>query len=796
MFVFQFYKINYRVLASILILAAAMVTGCNSLKTETPEPVDASAREDPRVRPAQTLGNQIHAVEVEFLDNHIGVRIKGKHKLAYTSIKQDFPFGVAIYLPETGIDPDFISPGAVEDPVASIRTVYADQKQTTAKVEILLNQDIPYEVKEHGNDLQVVLFTDQTGADHPSQDSVSPAGKTADADPGPQKLSVKTSAVKETMASKPVVSRQPAVMTDIGFNITESGHADIQVETSYPVQYETIWQSENKLYLKLFNTRIPEHHQRPLLTKYFKAAVERILPGPGTDNSQDAEIEIMIREKVPFRVVQDQRRISLRFDPASIEPPRFKKAAQPVHMLQTDKKKLPEDGGAASGIRPIVTALVEQPSQPELSLVENWKAVLGLDEPEYTGEKIKLDFYDTDIKNVFRILRSVSGLNFAIDKDVQGKVTMTLEKPIPWDQVLDLVLKMNGLGKKMEGNVIRIATVQTLKQEEQDLQDAIAARKNALEQKKSLEPLVTEYIPINYSDAQADIQPHIASLLTPDRGNISVDQRTNMIIVTDTREKVDQIREMIFRLDTVTPQIMIEARVVEVTKDFSRSIGIGWGLTNDAAISSGFVNDTNVSVNNPSGTGITGDFSFFRLFGSSSMALNAKLAASEAQGDVRIVSSPRILTLDNKKAKIKQGVEFAYLERDDAGGSSVKFKNIDLLLEVTPHVTPDKRISMRVFLTKNDISSITASGAPTLATNETETELLVNNNDTVVIGGIVKTTKNRDVDGLPFLTGIPILGNMLFGTTQKQDNRNELLIFLTPSIVQLEQKRNISQSDN
>ncbi|MFO8239463.1 MAG: hypothetical protein R6T90_00510 [Dissulfuribacterales bacterium] len=159
MFFFQFYKINYRVLASILILAAAMVAGCNSLKTETPEPVDTSAREDPGVITAQTLGNQIHAVEVESLDNHIGIRIKGKHKLAYTSIKQGFPFGVAIYLPETGIDPDFISPGTVEDPVASIHTVYADQKQTTAKVEILLNQDVPYEVKEYGNDLQVVLFT-------------------------------------------------------------------------------------------------------------------------------------------------------------------------------------------------------------------------------------------------------------------------------------------------------------------------------------------------------------------------------------------------------------------------------------------------------------------------------------------------------------------------------------------------------------------------------------------------------------------------------------------------------------
>jgi type IV pilus assembly protein PilQ len=417
--------------------------------------------------------------------------------------------------------------------------------------------------------------------------------------------------------------------------------------------------------------------------------------------------------------------------------------------------------------------------------------------PEYSGEKIKLDFYDTDIKNVFRILRSVSGLNFAVDKDVQGKVTMTLEKPVPWDQVLDLVLKMNGLGKKMEGDVVRIATVQTLRQEEKDEQDAIAAKKKALEQKKSLEPLVTEYIPINYADAQTDIQPHITSLLTPERGTISVDQRSNMVIVTDTREKVDQVQEMIYRLDTVTPQIMIEAKIVEVTKEFSRNFGVNWNLTNDPAVSSGFVNDVNVSVNNPLNDGISsGDFSFFRLFGSSRLALNAKLAASEVQGDVRIVSSPRILTLDNKKARIKQGMEYAYLERDDAGGSSVQFKDVDLLLEVTPHVTPDDRISMRVFLTKNDIAGFTPSGVPTLTTNETETELLVNDNDTVVIGGIVKTTVNREKNGLPFLTGIPVLGNMLLGSDSKEDTRNELLIFLTPSIVQLEQKRSHLRSSD
>ncbi|MCK5835902.1 MAG: type IV pilus secretin PilQ, partial [Desulfobacula sp.] len=536
--------------------------------------------------------------------------------------------------------------------------------------------------------------------------------------------------------------------------------------------------------LNLYNTKIPSHHQRPLLTRYFNSAVESIEPKIIPGKPEDSRVEINIRDQVPYQVVQDQTTIRMVFEPSDVEPPVFNKARKEL-VSGTAKTKI-NSATALEG-----NGIKKNNSDKQ----ESETLIPGQSPPQYTGEKIKLDFYETDIKNVFRILRSVSGLNFAIDKDVQGKVTMTLEDPVPWDQVLDLSLKMNGLGQKKEGNVVRIATLETLKNEEQILQDAIAAKKKSLEQKKSFEPLFTEYIPINYSDAKADISPHLEQILTKDRGRLSVDQRTNMIIITDTQAKIDKAQEIIYRLDTVTPQIMIEAKVVEVTKEFSRSLGLGWNLSNAAGTTSGFVDDFNVSVNQPSGSGVNLDFSFFRLFGSSVAALNAQLEASEEQGEVRIVSSPRILTLDNKKAKIKQGLEYAYLERDDAGGSSIKFKDIDLLLEVTPHVTPDKRISMTLYLTKNDIAGVTATGVPTLATNEAETELLVNNNDTVVIGGVVKTSKNKNNSGLPFLSGIPILGS-LFGTDTKADNRNELLIFLTPSIVQLEQKRNARTSSS
>ena len=764
------------------VLALFLMAGCATHKVENVTSENAAAQTTETAAPAEETGTDsprtVEGISVNAGPDAFEVWIQGSENLEYTSIKQSFPFAVSVYLPDTVL----VSGGGPQEVndsrVSSIKTGYADKDKTTVKVEILLNQDLAYQVEEDGTRLGIIL----KGGDTSERESVA-----AEIEDAPTALSDTPGVNEEDL----VIPAGPADLTDIEFDTRETGNSNIRIKTSHPVRYETVQSGPDELHLVLYNTKIPVHHQRPLLTRYFNSAVERVDPKPSPKNTNDTLVAIKIREQVPFMVVQTSAGIQMDFEASSIQPPAFDKAKK---KLVSGQKKLVSHS-SQSGQSSAATGFAAAPAQGAV----NTEAMNPLEQnslfssaPQYTGEKIKLDFYETDIKNVFRILRSVSGLNFAIDKDVSGKVTLSLGDPVPWDQVLDLVLKMNGLGKKMEGNVVRIATAETLEKEEQQIQDVIAAHKKSMEQKKSLEPLITEYIPINYSDAKADIEPHVAQILTPERGRLSVDTRTNMLIITDTQEKIDQAHDLIYRLDTVTPQIMIEAKVVEVSKEFSRSFGLNWNLSNAASVTSGFVDDYNVSVNSSSQTGIAGEFTFFGLFGSSVSALNAQLEASEEQGDARIVSSPRILTLDNKKAMIKQGQEYAYLERDDSGGSSVAYKDIDLLLEVTPHVTPDNRISMTIHLTKNDIASFAVDGTPNLSTNEAQTELLVNNNDTVVIGGVVKTTQTKDDDGIPFLTGIPGLG-YLFSTKSKTDDRDELLIFLTPTIVQLEQKRHISK---
>jgi len=607
--------------------------------------------------------------------------------------------------------------------------------------------------------------------------------------------------VSNVLKKKPVLSdSKPAWVNKIDFSSEESGKSTITIGTTKPVEYNLIKVSERLLHLRLNNTNIPVNQRRPLITTRFNSAVDRITPILKPVRKNTSLVAIELREAVPYVVEQQSDTLLMvHFEASSVLPKPEKEAALP------DWKEVLTNVSA----EPVET----ETKEPVTKQAAEAKKILLEPGKRYTGEKIALDFYDTDIKNVFRILREVSGKNFAIDKSVTGKVTLSLEKPVPWDQVLDLVLKMNQLGMIYEGDVVRIAPIEAIKKEEELNQARILADQKSKEQQKALEELVVEYIPINYSNAKSEILPHLEKIKTKDRGNISVDDRTNLIIITDVAEVIRQAKEIVKKLDRVTPQVIIEARIVEASTNFSREIGTTWGSgigvqpTSLIAGTYGVVSSIddrvgvgpqnnfrsfggtygiNSSVNFPTSSDRASiGINFSRIAGSP-LLLNAKLQAMEAQGDGKIVSAPKIVTLDNKEATIKQGLRYPYNKLDTSGNTTTVFEDVDLELKVKPHVTPDNRISMVIKIKKRDLGNI-ISGQQSFTTKEAETELLINDGETVVIGGIIKTTKSSGGSGVPGLSMIPILG-WLFKSDSNTDNKEELLIFITPKIVLLEQR--------
>lgn len=602
-----------------------------------------------------------------------------------------------------------------------------------------------------------------------------------------------------------LIDSKPAWVNKIDFSSEESGKSTITIGTTKPVEYNIIKASERLLHLRLNNTNIPVNQKRPIITTRFNSAVDRITPVLKPVMKKTSIVAIELREAVPYVVEQSDTLLAIHFEASSVLPKPEKEAALP------EWKEVLTNVSAEPVETETKEPVTKQVAEAKKTLLEPGK--------QFTGEKIALDFFDTDIKNVFRILREVSGKNFAIDKSVTGKVTLSLEKPVPWDQVLDLVLKMNQLGMVYEGDIVRIAPIEAIKKEEELKQAKILADQKSMEQQKAMGELVVEYIPINYSNAKSEILPHLEKIKTKDRGIISVDDRTNLIIITDVAEVIRQAKEIVKKLDRVTPQVIIEARIVEASTNFSREIGTSWGAgigvqptsliagtygttatsSIDARVgvgpqknfsSFGGTHGMNTAINFPTssnwGTDVASiGFNFAKIAGTP-LLLNAKLQAMEAQGDGKIVSAPKIVTLDNKEATIKQGLRYPYNKLDSSGNTTTVFEDVDLELKVKPHVTPDNRISMVIKIKKRDLGSI-ISGQQSFTTKEAETELLINDGETVVIGGIIKTIKSSGGSGVPGLSMIPILG-WLFKADSKIDNREELLIFITPKIVLLEQR--------
>jgi len=748
-------RIGRQVLVVCLLVVFA---GCASLSTK---PADT----DERLK-------TITEIEMETVSDAEQVVIRSTGELEYSAVKQRDPLGVILYFPETRLSDMERELAFDGELVRAVRaTPSADNENV--RVEIDLDADFDYEVDKSESSLRVLMKKSESAARSQPRASVREMPR-AEADPGDT----------PRQAERP--EGRTASIQQIDFSSEDDGKSSIIIGTNYPVDYEIRRLAERRLQVRLFDVVLPEHRKhRPLITTRFDSAVDRVTPvqTPGLKDTVDFIIEL--REQVPYRADRDNNRLTLHFDRSTVAPRPFAAADLPSwkEVLQESIAQLtPED----LPVSPELTPVTE-----DTALRSLYDAYFG--EPEYTGEKVALDFHETNIKNVFRILQPISGKNYAIDPDVEGTVSISMERPVPWDQVLDLILTMNGLGKIEQGDIIRIARLQTMREEEQARQERVRDLQRKQEDQRALEPLVTEYIPISYANAQAEILPHIRDIITEDRGKVSVDARNNQIIITDVRGNIQKAREIISHIDKVTPQVIIEARIVEVSTDFSREIGTNWSARRaDASSALGGDYGFNVAMNHPvpATSGVSFNFERLRLPGET--VLNAQLNAMEEQGEGKIVSSPKIVTMDNKTALITQGFEYPYRVRGEAGADpTTEFKDIDLRLEVTPQVTPDDRISMQLHITKDDIDRILPTGEPSLTTNEARTELLVDDGSTIVIGGIRKEQESFTEEGFPILQHIPILGWMFKSRTTAHEKR-ELLIFLTPRIVKLEQRELVS----
>lgn len=415
----------------------------------------------------------------------------------------------------------------------------------------------------------------------------------------------------------------------------------------------------------------------------------------------------------------------------------------------------------------------------------------------YTGRRINLDFVNADIHSIFRLISSVSRLNIISSDDVKGTVTVRMED-VPWDLAFAAVLQAKGLGSQRFGNVVRVAPIETIKSEQQSALEA----KRAKEELTELQLLV---IPLNYAQA-SEISTQVTKLLGK-RGSIQIDSRGNQLILQDTEDRLAQIRELVRHLDKQTPQVLIEARIVEATASFDRSLGIQWGGELDASSSTGY----STGLFFPNSVGLSGgvdqdsdDIFYSRgqdnlivdagaSASTGSMAislgsipglvsLDARLSAMESDGRGKVVSSPRITTVDNQTATIKQGAKVPYLS-SSAGGTQVQFVQAALTLEVTPHITSDGKVFLNVKIANNrpDFANL-VQGQPAISIKEAETQVLVADGDTTVIGGVYATEDSWSQSRVPFFSKIPVLG-YLFKNSTTGTSRDEMLVFITPRIV-------------
>ncbi len=561
-----------------------------------------------------------------------------------------------------------------------------------------LTQLAPYDTRVEGNNLFVVVGKGQTPKNTASKPSAQ-APRPAVASAAPARASAP--------AGKAI--------RGVDFQRGTQGEGNVVIDLSDPSIAPDIQEREGKIILNFARTQLPEPLRVRLDVKDFATPVQFVNASAGSDRAT-----------------------------ISIEP----SGTFDYSTYQTDNK-------LTVSVRPMTVDDLQK---------------RNADRAAYSGEKLSLNFQDIEVRSVLQLIADFTNLNLVASDTVQGGITLRLQN-VPWDQALDLVLKTKGLDKRKVGNVLLVAPA-----------DEIAAReRQELESQKQiadLAPLRRELLQVNYAKA-ADIAKLFQSVTSAEakadeRGTITVDERTNNIIAYQTQDRLDELRRIVAQLDIPVRQVMIEARIVEANVDYDKSLGVRWGgsIQNKGNWnSSGVTTGTSTTIGTPGSTGTNQPFVDLGASGNTSgigiafitdnVLLDLELTAMEKTGNGEIVSQPKVVTSDKETAKILKGTEIPYQEASSSGATSVSFKEASLSLEVTPQITPDNRIIMEVKVTKDEPDYLNkVQEVPPIKKNEVNAKVLVNDGETIVIGGVFSNTQSKVVDKVPFLGDVPYLGRL------------------------------------
>jgi type IV pilus assembly protein PilQ len=678
------------------------------------------------------------------------------------------------------------------------------------RLSVNLARAATYRVRADGTTLKITLTPDEPTASMARGAAATPVESgvlvhTAGADdaPAPSSLKAKGGAEQGTSVDDVHFERVPRS------NTCPNGCDRVTVSPSQVPAYALTTTPAGRVRLELKKTSVPEKLQRTLDVTQYRGVLKNVSTFADAESgSVIVEIERLPGEtggSSTGNVVVEGGKLVWSFElpkPAgATRRTTTMSAEEPAPKVARIETSIRETSGGDPEIK------VETIDGASAGFTSTVNAQAAGGQGRFNGRRIDLDLKDADIHNVLRLLADVGRVNIVTADDVAGNITIRMRN-VPWDQALDVVLQAKGLGMVRSGNLIRVAPMAQL-QKERELK--LAQQKQELD----LAPLETRLIPVSYAQAD-ELQARAKDFLSP-RGSLAVDERTNVLIARDVSGNLNRIEELVRSLDTQTPQVLVEARIVEATSRYLRDVGIQWG--GDTIFSEATGNPTgvafpsrvgiaggnydpqtptaglspfqrqvpnpNFAVNLPAATGTGAGGALGLTFGSidNTVNLGVRLSAAESSGMVRIVSSPRILTLDNREARINQGTLIPFAQVS-AQGVQTTFQEAKLQLLVRPHVTADGSVSMHVKINRDepDFNQTSARGDPTILKREAETDLLVMDGHTAVIGGIFTRNTGRNLDQVPFFGDIPILG-VLFQRRRASDTRNELVIFLTPRIV-------------